>query len=110
MALSSNEQLAKNQRPRELNDESFRENTNVRASSTYTGADQREHDALIKSERLALFHFDALLVEAFHRVHFARVRFPAAVHLAEPAASDDSVHAEVVHGQLERQNDTLQRC
>lgn len=34
-------------------------------------------------------------------LHFARVRFPAAVDLPEAAAADDSVNAEVVHGELE---------
>lgn len=35
-------------------------------------------------------------------LHFARVRFPAAVHLPEAATADDAVNAEVVHGELER--------
>lgn len=34
-------------------------------------------------------------------LHFSRVRFPAAVDLPEAAAADDSVNAEIVHGELE---------
>lgn len=34
-------------------------------------------------------------------LHFARVRFPAAVNLPEATTADDSVNAEIVHGELE---------
>lgn len=67
-----------------------------------TRADQRQHDALVERQRLALLHLDALLIEAFHGVHLARVGLPAAVHLAEAAPADDPVHAEVVHRQLQQ--------
>jgi hypothetical protein len=68
--------------------------------STYTGADQREHDTLVESQRFALFHFDAFLIQAFHGVHFASVGLPAAIDLTETAAANDSVNAEIVHSQL----------
>ena len=68
--------------------------------STYACADQREHDALVESQRFALFHFDAFLVQAFHGVHFARVGLPAAVDFAKTATADDPVDAKVVHRQL----------
>lgn len=69
--------------------------------STYTGADQWEHNTLVESQRFALFHFDAFLVQAFHGVHFARVGLPAAVDLTKSTTTDDSVNAEIVHGQLQ---------
>ncbi len=68
--------------------------------STYAGADQGEHDALVECKRFALLHLDALLVQAFHGVHFSRVGFTAAVNLAETAAPDNAMNAEVVHCQL----------
>jgi hypothetical protein len=78
--------------------EKRRENKMYR--STYTGADQREHDTLVESQRFALFHFDAFLIQAFHGVHFASVGLPAAIDLTETAAANDSVNAEIVHSQL----------
>lgn len=68
--------------------------------STYPRADQREHDAFVESQRFALFHFDAFLIQAFHGVHFARVGFPATVDFAKTAATDDPVNAKIVHRQL----------
>ena len=68
--------------------------------TTYPGADQRQHDAFIKRQSLALFHFDAFLVQAFHGVHFSRVGFTTTVNFAEAAASNDSMDAKVVHRQL----------
>ena len=77
--------------------------------ATYACADQREHDALVQSQCLALFHFDALLVQAFHRVHFTSVGFAAAVDFAESAAADDPVDAEIVHRQLRMKPDIISR-
>ena len=67
---------------------------------TYSGADQREHDTLVESQRFALFHFDAFLVQAFHGVHFASVGLPAAIDFTETAAANNSMNAEIVHRQL----------
>lgn len=42
-----------------------------------------------------------LPVMEYPLLHFARIRFPAAVDLPETTAANDSVNAEVVHGELE---------
>ncbi|RNA09524.1 hypothetical protein BpHYR1_005796 [Brachionus plicatilis] len=62
---------------------------------------RRQHDALVQRQTFALFHFDALFVQAFHGVHFARVRLATPVHLAEAAPAYYPVHAKVVHAQLD---------
>lgn len=62
--------------------------------------DQREHDPFVECQSFTLFHFDSLLVQTLHGVHFARVRFPAAVHLAEATTANDAVYTEIVHRQL----------
>ena len=70
-------------------------------------AHRREHDAFVERQTLALLHLDALLVQALHCIHFAGVGLAAAVHFAEAAATDDAVHAEVVHGQLQVELEVL---
>ena len=64
---------------------------------TYARADQRQHNPLVQGQSFALLHLDPLLVQAFHGVHLARVRFAAAVDFAETTAAYDPVNAEVVH-------------
>lgn len=68
--------------------------------TVFASRHEAQHGSLVQCQRLALLHLDALLVEAFHCVHFSSVDFSAAVNLAEAATADDAQHAEVVHRQL----------
>ena len=66
-------------------------NTDALLDAYLTRRNQGKHDPLVQSERFALLHFDAFFVQAFHGVHFARVRLSAAVNFSESSTANNSV-------------------
>jgi hypothetical protein len=48
---------------------------------------ETQHCPLVQRQRFTLLHFNALLVETLHRVHFSCIDFAAAVHFAKASAA-----------------------